>query len=147
MNATAARQYDQPSPEPGPSPRIDQTKPIPLEERGRLVVADRVVERVAGYAVTLVTDAAAAPRRVLGVNVGEARPEGVASVDAQVQDDLASVQATIAVRWPKSVRKVAASVRERIRSEVTNITGVRVDHVDVEVVSMTLPDAAEARVQ
>ena len=146
MNATAAGEH-QSSPGVGPSPRIEQVRPVPLEERGRLVVADRVVERVAGYAVTLVSDAAAAPRRVLGVNVGQARPEGVASVDALVQDDLASVQATIAVRWPKSVRNVAASVREHIREEVTNMTGVRVDHVDVEVVSMTLPDAAEARVQ
>ena len=146
MNATASGQSDQPSPEPGSSPRNEQTA-IPLEERGRLVVADRVVERVAGYAVTLVTDAAAAPRRLLGVNVGEARPEGVASVDAQVQDDLASVQAIIAVRWPMSVRKVADSVRERIRSDVETITGMRVDHVDVEVVSMTLPEAAEARVK
>ena len=146
MNATSV-QPGQPSSERGASPSTEQTGPVPPEERGRLVVADQVVERVAGYAVSLVTDAAAAPRRVLGVNVGEARPEGVASVDAQVQDDLASVQATIAVRWPKSVQKVAASVRERIRSEVTSITGVQVDHVDVEVVSMTLPDAAEARVK
>ena len=146
MNATASGQSDQPSPEPGASPRIEQTS-IPLEERGRLLIADRVVERVAGYAVMLVTDAAAAPRRVLGVNVGEARPESAASVEAQVQDDLASVQATIAVRWPRPVRKVADSVRERIRSDVATITGMRVDHVDVEVVSMTLPETAEARVK
>ena len=147
MNATAAGEDDQPTSEPGSSQRIEPAEPVSLEERGRLVVADRVVERVAGYAVQLVTGAAAAPRRVLGVNVGAARPEGVASVDAQVQDDLASVQATIAVRWPMSVRMVADSVRQRIRSEVTTITGVRVDHVDVEVVSMTLPEAAEARVK
>ena len=147
MNAMAAGEFDQPSSGPGSSQRIEPAEPVPLEERGRLVVADRVVERVAGYAVQLVTDAAAAPRRVLGLNVGEARPEGVASVDARVQDDLASVQATIAVRWPRSVRRVADLVRQRIRSEVTTITGMRVDHVDVEVVSMTLPEAAEARVK
>lgn len=56
------------------------------------------------------------------------------------------MHAAIAVRWPKSVQKVADEVRERIRSEVTAITGVRVDHVDVEVVSMKLPDSAERRV-
>ncbi|CAN5541788.1 hypothetical protein BH18ACT8_BH18ACT8_10060 [soil metagenome] len=146
MNATAPGLYDQPTPEPDTSPRTEQTKPTPPQERGRLTVADRVVEKVAGHAVTLVTDAAAAPRRVLGVNVGEARPEAVASVHAQVRDEIASVQATIAVRWPMSVQKVAQAVRERIRSEVTTITGVRVDHVDVEVVSMTLPEAAGPRV-
>ena len=126
--------------------RSEHAAPVPPEERGRLTVDDRVVEKVAGYAVTLVADAAAAPRRVLGVNIGAARPDDAASVHAQVQDDIASVHAAIAVRWPKSIQKVADEVRERIRSEVTAITGVRVDHVDVEVVSMTLPDAAERRV-
>ncbi len=58
-----------------------------------------------------------------------------------MQDDIATVQVAIAMRWPRSVQKVADEVRERIRSEVTAITGVRVDHVDVEVVSMTLPDS------
>ena len=126
--------------------RTEHPVPVPPEERGRLTVDDRVVEKVAGYAVTFVTDAAAAPRRVLGVNIGAARPADAASVDAQVQDDIASVHAAIAVRWPSSVQRVADEVRERIRSEVTAITGVRVDHVDVEVVSMTLPNASERRV-
>ena len=131
------------------APDTDSTTPtasVPPEERGRLTVDDRVVEKVAGYAVTFVTDAAAAPRRVLGVNIGAARPDHAASVHAQVQDDIASVHAAIAVRWPKSVQKVADEVRERIRSEVTAITGVRVDLVDVEVVSMKLPHSAERRV-
>jgi uncharacterized alkaline shock family protein YloU len=114
---------------------------VPPDDRGQLTVDDRVVEKVAGYAVTFVIDAAAAPRRVLGVKIGQARPRDAASVQAEVQGDIASVQAVIAVRWPKSVQKVADEVRERIRSEVAAITGVRVDHVDVEVVSMTVPSA------
>lgn len=122
------------------------TAPVPPEERGRLTVDDRVVEKVAGYAVRFVTDAAAAPRRVLGVNIGHARPDEAASVRAQVRDDIASVHAAIAVRWPRSIQEVADEVRERIRAEVSAMTGVRVDRVDVEVVSMALPEAAERRV-
>ena len=126
--------------------RAEHPAPVPPEERGRLTVDDRVVEKVAGYAVRFVADAAAAPRRVLGVNIGAARPDDAASVHARVRDDIASVHVAIAVRWPRSVQRVADDVRERIRSEVTAITGVRVDHVDVEVVSMTLPNAAGRRV-
>ena len=126
--------------------RAEHAGPVLPEERGRLTVDDRVVEKVAGYAVTFVTDAAAAPRRVLGLKIGGARPDDAASVQAQVQDDIATVQVSIAMRWPRSVQKVADEVRERIRSEVTAITGVRVDQVDVEVVSMTLPDSAKPRV-
>ena len=83
---------------------------------------------------------------MLGVKIGQARPDDAASVQAQVQDDVATVQVAVTVRWPRSVQMVADEVRERIRSEVTAITGVRVDHVNVEVVSMTLPDSAEPRV-
>jgi uncharacterized alkaline shock family protein YloU len=111
-----------------------------------LTVDDRVIERIAGYVVTFVPEAAAAPRRVLGVRIGQARPDDAASIQAQVRNGVASVQAVIAVRWPHSVQKVADEVRERIRSEVTALTGVRVDNIDVEVVSMTLPDSAERRV-
>lgn len=143
MNATAVGQSAADTP---PSTSGGQPALVDPEQRGRLTVADRVVEKVAGHAVSLVADAAAAPRRVLGVNIGEARPDEAASVQAEVQDDIASVQATIAVRWPRPVQAVADEVRERIRSEVSSITGVRVDHVDVEVVSMTLPDQAQARV-
>ena len=110
-------------------------------------MADHVVEKVAGHAVTLVAGAAAAPRRVLGMNVGKARPEDAASVSAEVHDGIASVEATIAVSWPKSVQAVADEVRQRIRAEVTSHTGVQVDHVDVEVVSMTVPKSAEPRVR
>lgn len=142
MNATALGES---GPDPDTTARTERSA-LPPEERGRLTVDDRVVEKVAGYAVTFVTDAAAAPRRVLGVNIGGARPDDAASVHAEVQDDIASVHASIAVRWPRSVQEVADEVRERIRSEVAAITGVRVDHVDVEVVSMTLPESAEPRV-
>lgn len=115
-------------------------------ERGRLTIEDRVVERVAGYAVTLVPDAAAAPRRVLGVNVGHSRPQDQAHVSAEVTGSTATVHATIAVRWPTSARSVADAIRNRIRMEVTRITGVTVDHIDVDVVSMSVPDQTQRRV-
>jgi len=116
-------------------------------DRGSLTIADRVVERVAGYAVTQVDRAMAAPRRVLGVNVGDARPAEQAAVDARVHGDVATVEATIAVAWPASVRSVADAVRQRIRSDVEHITGVRVQQVDLDVVSMRMPTAPRRRVQ
>jgi uncharacterized alkaline shock family protein YloU len=143
MNAVTSGDFTGDTGEPTRSERHAR---IPAEERGRTTVGERVVEKVAGYAVTFVTDAAAAPRRVLGMSIGGASPDRAASVQAEVQDDIASVHAAIAVRWPRSVQKVADEVREHIRSEVATITGVRVDHVDVEVVSMTLRDAADRRV-
>lgn len=115
--------------------------------RGSLTIADRVVERVAGYAVTQVDRASAAPRRVLGVNVGDARPQEEASVRARVHGDIATVDASIAVAWPTSVRSVCEAVRRRIREDVDHITGVRVEQIDLDVVSMSVPTAPRRRVQ
>ena len=116
-------------------------------ERGTLTVADRVVERVAGYAVTLVHGAAAAPRRVRGVTVSEAEEEDEARVRARVAGDTATVEATIAVGWPASIRGVADEARRRIRDDVERITAVRVDHVYIDVVSLTIPGADRPRVR
>ena len=141
MNATAIDHADGPlsTPQPAASNYAD---PGPREDAGRLDVADQVVEKVAGHAVTLVSGAAAAPEAPAGHERRPGEAEDAASVTAQVEDGIASVQATIAVRWPKSVQAVADEVRRRIRDDVTSLTGVRVDHVDVEVVSMTIPTSA-----
>ncbi len=116
----------------------------PPEERGRLTVAERVVERVAGYAATQVDGAAAAPRRLLGISVGDARPDAEAAVRATVDGSVATVEATVAVAWPQSVRRVTDALRARVREDVRRITGVEVAHVDVDVVDF-VPATAPAR--
>ncbi|NMR20079.1 Asp23/Gls24 family envelope stress response protein [Cellulomonas fimi] len=121
--------------------------PAAPADRGTLTVSDRVVERVAGYAVTLVDSAAAAPRRILGVTLGEAEDDDEARVRAQVAGDTATVQATIAVGWPASIRQIAEQARQRIRDDVQRITDVRVDHIDINVVSLTVPGAHRPRVR
>lgn len=127
------------------------TAPVAAEsepgERGSLTVADRVVERVAGHAVTLVDDAIAAPRRVLGLNVGQARPDDHPHLQARVEGSTATVETSIAVRWPASVHSVVGETRRRIRAEVARIADVRVDHIDVDVTSMNVPTAPTPRVR
>jgi uncharacterized alkaline shock family protein YloU len=116
-------------------------------ERGSLTVADRVVERVAGYAVTQVEGASAAPRRVMGIAVGGAQQDRAASVDARVDGHTATVEASVAIAWPASVRTVAARLRQQVRDDVERIAGVQVAHVDVDVVSLSAPPSRTRRVQ
>ena len=117
------------------------------EDRGTLSIADRVVERVAGYAATQVEGAAAAPRRLLGISVGESRPDAEAAVRAKVDGSVATVEATIAVSWPQSVRRVTDQLRARIREDVRRLTDVEVAHVDVDVVDFVTTTAPARRVQ
>lgn len=107
-------------------------------ERGTLSIDDRVVEKVAGHAVSLVPGASAAPRRFLGVAVGAAEP-GEARVRARVDGSRAVVETSLSVSWPMSIATVVAGVRRAVTDEVRRCTGLTVDHVDVEVVSLPAP--------
>ena len=115
-------------------------------ERGTLTVDEKVVERVAGYAVTLVDGASAAPRRVLGVTVTDATADTEASVKARVDGHTATIDASVAIGWPASVRTVSTRLRDQVRKDVERLTGVHVDHIDIDVVSMTAPAARRRRV-
>lgn len=126
-----------------PSDRTAPAMEDDPEARGRLHISDRVIERVAGYAVTWVPDAIAAPRKVLGLTMGQRGTEDRAKVRVAVHGGVATVHATIGVRWPASVRSVAQQVRSRIRADLAEITQVTVDHVDVDVVDLP-PDTAHA---
>ena len=116
-------------------------------ERGRLTIAHKVVERVAGYAVTKVDGASAAPRRLLGRNVGDARPESEAAVSAQVDGNAGTVRATVAIAWPNPVRAVADRLRTAIREDVALMTDVHVAQVDLDVVSFAAASTPTRRVQ
>jgi uncharacterized alkaline shock family protein YloU len=126
---------------------VSPPDPTAPEDRGRLTIADRVVERVAGHAATQVDGAAAAPRRLLGISVGGARADAEAAVRATVDGHVATVTATIAVAWPQSVRRVTEALRARVREDVRRITGVEVAHVDVDVVDFATATAPARRVQ
>jgi uncharacterized alkaline shock family protein YloU len=115
--------------------------------RGSLTIADRVVERVAGYAVTQVDGAGAAPRRLLGINVGEARADTAASVTARVEGRTATVSAAVAISWPHSVRTVADQLRRTIRDDVRRVTGIEVAQVDLDVVTFATAPVPSRRVQ
>ncbi|WP_249933358.1 Asp23/Gls24 family envelope stress response protein [Blastococcus sp. CCUG 61487] len=125
----------------------ESSNPEDAAERGSLTIANRVIERVAGYAATQVEGASAAPRRLLGINIGDARPDDEASVRARVDGQTATVEATIAVEWPRSIVDVAQRLRSRVRDDVLNLTGVQVAHVDVDVVSLPAPTSPSRRVQ
>lgn len=115
--------------------------------RGRLVISDRVVEKVAAHAVQQVTATSGAARRLLGVRVGEVGETSAARVTARVEGDTATLSVTLGVHWPASVTTVAQQVRRKIRQDVARITAIDVRRIDIEVVSMLVPHHEEARVR
>ncbi len=102
-------------------------------QRGRLTIADRVVEKVAAQAVTEVDRATGAPRTVLGQTLGRASEDSPARTSAQVDGDLVTVTVSMSVSWPAPVRDVTAQVRRRVVDRVEELTGLHVADVDIDV--------------
>ncbi len=102
-------------------------------ERGRLTIADRVVEKVAARAVAEVDRATGAPRTVLGQTVGRATEDTPARTSAQVDGDIVTVTVSMSVAWPAPVRDVTAEVRRRVVQRIGELVGLHVAEVDIDV--------------
>lgn len=93
---------------------------------GRLVIADRVVERVATYAAAEV-DGVASIGSALERAVGRAYPKA----DAHIAGDRVRLSIDVAVVWPASLPQVATAVRQHVHDQITALVGLHVDAVDV----------------
>ncbi|PRY50649.1 cell envelope-related Asp23 family protein [Geodermatophilus tzadiensis] len=115
-----------------------------LDGRGRLVVADRVVERIAAQAAAEVDRATGSPRRLLGVAVGSAedRPQ----VDARVDWPVATVSVVMSVAWPAPVLEVTEQVRRHVTERLAALAGVRTAGVDIRVTALPGPRSRDRRV-
>jgi len=109
------------------------------ESRGRTVIAERVVERIA-------TRAAAEPGPVTGPGGGLPGLRGSAvrpRVTASVRGRVATVRVALGVTYPAPVRTITRRVREQVRNRVREMTGIDVRQVDIAVAR--LPEENDRR--
>lgn len=107
--------------------------------RGRLVVADRAVERIAQAAASTVsgsvrtgsTDAVggAVDAALRATALKRAYP----TADCTRAGNRVRVQVEVAARWPVAAPDLAARVRHHVVDELTRLAGVVVDACDVTV--------------
>lgn len=102
--------------------------------RGRLDVAERVIERIATIAAGEVRGVRSVGSGLEGV-VGRRYP----NVKAEVAGGHARVRVDIAVTWPAPLGRTTAAVRDRVRERLQTLAGVTVDVVDVTVATITQP--------
>lgn len=125
-------------------------------ELGRIDVAESVVARLASRAAAEVDDVGAAAPRLLGVDLSSAGLDkvgvrssslgGLPSASATVDGSLAFLKLTMSVRYPASVRQVAAAVRSHVRERVGELTGLQVLEVDITVPALVSASARRPRV-
>ncbi|QSB15416.1 Asp23/Gls24 family envelope stress response protein [Natronosporangium hydrolyticum] len=107
------------------------------EHRGRTEIAGRVLERIAARALTEVEQAGGSARRVFGVPLGRDEPGRDPQVSAEVDGDLATLRMSISVVYPTPIRQIAATVRERVSTRVSELTGLEVRQVDITVAALS----------
>lgn len=126
-------------------------------ELGQISVVDAVVAKLASRAALEVDDVGAAATRVLGkelsrggldrLGIKSSQLGSLPSCDAQVDGHLAFVSLTLSVRYPASVRHVAAAVRQQVISRVGQMTGLQIVEVDIKVPALVRTLARSPRVR
>lgn len=116
------------------------------EQRGRTDIADRVLARIATHALTEVGEVGGVARRVLGVPLGPDSAQTGPRVDAHVDGRLATLRMTVSVVYPAPVRQVARRLREHVAGRVTEMTGLEVRQVDVDIAALVSPQPQGRRV-
>lgn len=133
---SAARTLDHPR-TPGNSSN-DRAKGDPAG-RGKLVMAAKVVEKIAAQAASEVSAAGGTSGGVLGIGAKtdlSARPK----VDVHLSGQTATVDVTVAVAYPTSIRKATDRVRRYIIDRVEALAGVQVTRVDIDVTAFHATD-------
>jgi len=115
--------------------------------RGTTTVSSQVVSKLAVVVVSEVDRAAGAPRAVLGQNLGAAKDDAAARATATVDGQVARVKLSMAVRYPTSVRDVAATVRREVMARVQGLTGLSVAQVDIDVSALITVAPRQSRVR
>lgn len=105
--------------------------------RGRLVLADKVVEKVAGQAASEVADAGGHSGGLLGIG-GHGDLDARPKVDAALSRDYVDLKISLAVSYPTSIREATQQVRDHVSERVESLTGVRVHRVDIDVTALTV---------
>ena len=124
-------------------------------ELGMISINDQVVAKLASQAAVEIEDAGAAAPRLLGRSLSGAAALGarqtsltaLPKASADVDGSIVVLTLSISVRWPASVPSVSSTVREHVRSRVSELTGLTVSEVSISVTDLVTRLPAPPRVR
>jgi uncharacterized alkaline shock family protein YloU len=117
----------------------------PPDQRGGLIIAHRVVEKIVTKAVAEVDQAAGVTRHV--IRVGRPRHDRRSRVWARVDGDIAFIRVEMAIQWPASIPEVASHVREHLAARLWELASLRVAGVDITVTELPMSLGSGRRVR
>ncbi len=126
---------------PGPAVTRSAAAPVPADiqeprRRGRLVIPERVIGKIAGQAASEVAVASGRSGGVLGIGADPdsgARPR----VEVDLSAASADLSITVGIAYPGSIRAATQQLREHVTRRVEQLTGVNVRRVDIDVAFLT----------
>jgi uncharacterized alkaline shock family protein YloU len=113
--------------------------------RGTLVLAERVLEKIAAQAATEVVATSGRSGGFLGLGSesdGHARPK----VDVTLSAASADLALAVGIAYPGSIRRATQEVRDHVTERVETLTGVDVRRVDVDVTYLSVQDGTRPKV-
>ncbi len=143
------------APAPDSTDAADRTPAhLGANELGRIDVSNRVVEKIAARAAGEVPDAGGPSARVLGrqvpgagrMGIGAAGLDRLPNVSAEVEGSQVFLDVGLSVRWPAPVGQVTDRVRQQLRSRLTELVGLEVREINVEIVDL-VTETPTARVE
>ncbi len=100
--------------------------------RGPLEIAEKVIEKIASRAAGELDAVGGSSGGFLSIgDHGELSARPKASV--QLSGQVASIQVQVGVRYPSPLRSTGEQLRQRVRSQVSELTGIDVRQVDIEI--------------
>ncbi|MDH6142132.1 Asp23/Gls24 family envelope stress response protein [Kitasatospora acidiphila] len=130
-------------------PHAPHGNPTGAEQRGRTVMADGVVEKIAGMAAREVPGIHALGSglaRTLGAMRDRAsggRTSVSRGIKAEVGERQTAIDIALIVEYGAVIPELAAAVRRNIISSVERLTGLEVVEVNIAVNDVHLPDESE----
>ncbi|MBA3527807.1 MAG: Asp23/Gls24 family envelope stress response protein [Propionibacteriaceae bacterium] len=101
-------------------------------QRGRLVVAEKVIEKIASQAASEVSVSAGRSGGILGIGAHTdttARPK----VTVELSGRTATIEVETGVVYPTPLKQATGRIRDHIISRVQELTGVDVRRVDITI--------------
>ena len=145
-------------PRPGSQPVRPVGEPAPGQTAaGQIVLADRVVSRIASRAASEVDGVGSAAPRLLGValtapgldrlgrRVDDLR--GLPTVVAHVDGRRVFVTVTVSIAYPRPLQDTAHRIRQRVSERLLELTGLEVTQVDVHVSALVVQPEPSVRVR
>lgn len=133
--------------------RIRNSAEIEDDERGKTVIADEVVQKIAGIAareVPGVHDLGGQASRMfasLREKIGLAETDNEEAdngVSVRLEGSLATVELKVVIEFGYVVHSVTEAVRTKVISAVENMLGLEVTAVNIRVVDVNVPENADA---